>query len=210
MNPAMRAEAKSWSVIALLVILLGLAAFFLLQPAQEQWLEPTADGVRVSVPAATQHRSYYDGFTQQYDDGFIGTAFSHEGYFAGTPFRGSYSVAGKTALRFTPDLIPGDGIPDVFMLAIHQNSTLLIRAIVDQDYKDAFGSVNFVWGAAFQHQRVFSYRPASKGIYTDEVPDDPARRVDGDNNIYGGVALGKISTADFQKENPDVTAIILT
>jgi hypothetical protein len=204
----------------LIIVVAAAAAVFIMagiKPAYSDnpsdWLSGGANGSAVlSFEQATKGGGRYDPAGEKWNDGAIVTNFAYDGLYRGEYFSGgSYeNEKGETLLSVTPEMAPGNGIPEgIIVERIEDNLTVKAFIFLDSDWKVKIGdSLNILWGAGFNKTKKFSFREISPGIYMDTITDDRARFNDDFSFSEGGIAVGDASAEDVASGNSaDITVI---
>lgn len=141
------------------------------------WLtdERVEEGVYVETLAATQGVSYYDGATQQYNDGTVITAFDIVGWFNGTSFSKNFIIGGSHLFHIGPNLIPDNGVMDFFAVSKLKDGEAYVDLFVDSDWIAKYANLNLYWGKETQYAAKLTFQEIKKGVYYAQFKDDTTR-----------------------------------
>ncbi|MDO8480566.1 MAG: hypothetical protein Q7S65_01985 [Nanoarchaeota archaeon] len=186
----------------------------------KDWIVPAETGVEVSSLLATRSETRVQAGQQDLltEDGGIASFFL-SGMYHGKRFdtlalpsdffsktKGMSITeqhrAGEeqAAMRVQPHLIPGDGVPDGFILARKEEKGIVFYLYIDDDFRSQLSAVNLVWGDDFSdsgtlRERPFSFANLKDGVYVDSLSgaswyqDDP---------IKGGLLVGDITISTME------------
>lgn len=129
----------------------------------------------------------------QYDDGRVKTVFSHYAYYEGQAFSGRYVREGRTIMRYGPDMVPGDGVIDIFIVEKIVSGIPVVHVFLDGDWRREVGSTNIYYGPRFEHQLTFDYTTQASGIYVMTFEDDPERFSQDYRLHEGGIIVGDMT-----------------
>ncbi|HLC46668.1 MAG TPA: hypothetical protein VJI75_02905 [Candidatus Nanoarchaeia archaeon] len=185
-------RASTIFILAMLVILAGVGIFMALKQREANaWVIAENGKEKVNVPSITGGEAYVDpAQNQQYDS--IGTVFSFDGWYKGQSFfREFKDESGKTLMRITSELTPGDGVPEGYIVHAVEDSKPRVYIFVDDDWKEKIPS-RIYWGRSYEKEKDLAFTEFKNGIFMDSIDDDPERFEDGYSTHYGGIWVGDL------------------
>jgi hypothetical protein len=183
-------------IISVLVYKLFLGSSAVYSNDPKDWLDTTGSLVNVNVRKATAEMSYQNYIGQQFDDGYIDTVFAHDGMYKGNYFQDEYQDNGNIYVKFTQELNPDNGIPEIYMLEKISGGKPVVYIFVDDDWEKNIPS-SIIWGDKFQYSRQAKFSEVEKGIYLDSLEDDSDRFTNDFKVHYGGIVVGSITKEDL-------------
>jgi hypothetical protein len=163
----------------------------------KDWVVKDGKNRTIDVIEATKGASRIDVNGQQYETAAIGTVFELEGWYQGNYFKDAYDANGKTVMRISPSMIPGDGIMEGFVMARIENDAPYLYIFLDSDWKSAIPNTGVYWGKRYQNKSPFDFsKEVSPGVYLNRIPDDPARFEPGYSAHWGGAWIGDLRDDD--------------
>lgn len=163
------------------------------------WVEDLSGGIKeVDVDKVTRGDAYISSLKEQYNDGVIRAVFDHDGWYKGHNFDYEFrSVVGNeeiVMIRITPEMDPGDGIIEGYLIQDIIDGELYAYVFVDEDWKQKVGESNILWGEDFENIQPFQYDAVSEGIYMNKIKDDKSRFSEDFSTSSGGVMVGNVGS----------------
>lgn len=189
-------------VIAILVVILVIAVslYFIFRPkyyAEDPrgWIEAKANNTKeINITKATRGAGLLNPAGLQYSDGKVLTAFDYDGFYEGNyfPSRGFYDLlTGQLLMGITPEMQPGNGVIEGFIIEYIRGSDVVAYIFVDEDWKQKLGAnTNIIWGKDLQIIKKFEFGEASDGVYVDTIIDDSERFQNKYTERDGGIIVG--------------------
>ena len=183
--------------VIVIALLLTVSVWWLLRPKPIVWSDEPEDWVKkdgkvrhIDVLEATKAASRMDVNGQQYETETIGTVFETEGWYQGNNFKTEYVVDDKVLMRITPDMTPGDGVIEGFVMERIEDVPYIL-IFLDEDWKNTIPNTMIYWGKRRQMEALFDFtQEVSSGVYLNKVPDDPERFEGGTH--WGGAWIGEL------------------
>ncbi len=195
-------EKKVVIVILVVILVIAVSVYFTFKPkyyAEDPrgWIEEKADGTKeVNITKATRGAGLLNPEGLQYSDGKVLTAFGYDGAYEGEYFSSSVYkdiLSGNTLLDITPELKPGNGVMEGFIIEYIKGNEVTAYIFVDEDWRQKLGdSTNIIWGRMLDNIKKFEYTPIADGIYMNEIIDDPERFIDNYKESRGGILVGNL------------------
>lgn len=205
---------KTLAIISVIVValLLFFGVRWLTQPKPVTYSDNPADwlgkapaqGVSVNMREATRGKGDYNGVNEQFVlPGGETTAFAYEGVYKGNFFETAYiDEKGKPVMLAAPELHPGDGVLEGFMVERVNNGVLETHIFLDEDWRRALGNdIRIVWGADYTRSKPFAFEQVAPGIYHDAVQDDASRI--SPTGSTGGVQVGNMQPGGVDPSKAD-------
>ncbi|MBN2881578.1 hypothetical protein JXM83_06035 [Candidatus Woesearchaeota archaeon] len=171
--------------------------------------KPLIDDNVLSVSTATEGQGFFNGNSLDiaFDD--VLTTFTFDGYYHGIYFESSYvdNTTNETLIEITNNFNLTDGIPQIFITEFIENSSVVAKIYVDEDWREKIVPNYIWWGVGFSNKKIFDYsNEISPGIYVDSV-NDSSRFTNNYNLHLGGLAVGDITQEKIDSDSSDVTYV---
>lgn len=212
--------------LVILIIILTSYLFLADKPEQQEyeepyyseyandWVEPAKETVKINMTESTEARGDYNlGYERYVDlDGSI-NSFVQTGSYKGDIFTISYEKNDKILMRIYPEMKPGDGIIEGFILVKREDGILNAYVFVDEDWKQRAKSMNIIYGEDIKdkdnlYSKNFDFSNSQDGIYIDKIKgiDWLAEQ----NPVTGRIFLGEISLNNIKSGDYNKTFIMMT
>jgi len=162
----------------------------------KDWINKHDNKIEIDLNEATMTASVQNYLGQQYNNGQIQTVFVHDGMYNGHYFKDEYIENNEVKIRFSKNIVPNNGVPEIYVMERIINDKPMIYIFVDNDWKSQIKDTNILWGAQFQNFKEFEFSKLGDGIYLDYVEDDAARFKNNFKIHRGGVIIGQITAID--------------
>ncbi len=176
----------------------------------KKWIDTKGPVKEINIEKATAGAGEIDVIGLQYDDSESGvvTAFVHSGFYHGVYFDEQFvDEEGKILMKITNDMKPNDGVIEGFVIEKIKDGKPIAYVFLDEDWKKKVGKTYIRYGSSFEHEKIFVFNEASKGIYYDFFEDDATRFADDYTVHIGGIIVGDISQEKIDARDKDVTLI---
>ncbi len=206
-------DKKDVLIGALVLILIVSCIFFYVQGRGDNVEKVPA----INVSELTEGDGYEDNAaSMQYNDGLYRVKFEHMIMFKGFMFLNEVNFQTEenesfVLMRTTPDMKPGDDIPEAYMVPVIEDGVMAVNIYLDDDFRAFMGDdTNIIWGSEYQNFKKYDfsveYQP---GIYVDTVYDNDTERFRiGGNDAH--VLVGDATLEDAQAMNMDgITGVFL-
>lgn len=170
------------------------------------WVESKGNIKVIDVESATSGAGSLDFFGEQYNDKNITTAFRYSGFYHGKYFEEEFiDEDSKVKMRINNGMKPNDGIIEGFIIEKIKDGKPIVYVFVDEDWKKKLGRTYIRHGMNFEHNKIFTYKQISDGVYMDTFEDAPERFMEDYTIHFGGVIVGDVSKEKVDNGDEDIT-----
>lgn len=147
--------------------------YYTIEP--EPWIEDTKfddnpTDVVINVRKATRSESSFDIDRQEYYHDGLKTLFS-SGIYEGFPFGSAHMANSTTVISIGPEMDPGDGIIDGFILGKYEKEDFVFYVFLDEDWREQIEYTNILYANDLDDPEIteFDFSEPEKGIYVNKV-----------------------------------------
>ncbi len=195
-------------VLAVLAVLSTLVYWQLtLQPQivlsdnPSDWVKEEGKVKKIDFFQATKAQGEYNVANEQIDTGVVRAAFSYWGIYAGDIFKKEHKENGVVVMELTPDLNPGDGIPQGIVVERIDGQKVVAQIFLDGDWKKKYPGSNIVWGREFEKEKQFEWNLVKEGVYLTTINDDNNRFSEDFRVAFGGLLVGSVTSKQLRENN---------